>query len=366
MPADAWEAVRQTVLADPARQNELWALDQDAFRRRLTELGAPAQGGWPWDPGPVGIGPGTPVLPQPPPGPGWTLSYLDSRRWPPLVHWVQTGGEPLAAPFHNHDAYSWSRRPLNRFLDVRTPFAALADASGADPAGIVFHMSRCGSTLTSRMLGALPGVLALSEPRAVADVLRFNRFDRAADDAERARRLRAVTAVLAGGARSFVIKTDALSILDLATFRLAFPRTPWVFLYRDPVEVLLSQQRDRAPEMTQGLVDAGAGGQGLSADAFCAQALGQICAAAADGLAQGGRAIAYDDLPDAVETVIAPLFGLEADPRAMRAVTGFNARRGDQAFVDDRAARRAAASDEIKALAARWVAPALARLRPPA
>ena len=246
MSAEAWLAVRQAVLADPALQAELWALDDDAFRRRLIELGAPAEGDWPWDPGPVDIGPGTPVLPQSPPGPGWTLSYLDSRRWPPLVHWVQTGGEPLAAPFHNHDAYSWSRRPLNRFLDVRTPFTALADASGADPAGIIFHMSRCGSTLTSRMLGALPGVLTLSEPRAVADVLRFNRFDRQADAAEQARRLRAVTAVLATrddireGRR---LRTDALAQMGQATY--------------DPAAIEAQLQRGRAlDQKARGQVEA--------------------------------------------------------------------------------------------------------------
>ncbi len=367
MSAEAWLAAREKVLGDPALQVELWSLDEDGLRRRLVALGAPSEGIWPWDPGPAEVGPGAPALPQPPPGPGWTLAYLDSRFWPPLAAWCQTGGENPKAPFHNMDAYAWSRRPLNRFLDVRTPMSALPDYDGPEPAGIIFHMSRCGSTLTSRMLGALPGVLALSEPRAIADVLRYNRFDRGRDPAEQARRLRAVTGVLAGDARTFVIKTDALSVLDLATFRLAFPRTPWVFLYRDPVDVLLSLQRDPAPEMAQGQRDLGARGVGLTADEYCAQALGQICTVAADGLAADGRdncrAVAYEALPHAVTAVIAPLFGLTPDAAAMTAVTGFDARRGDQAFVDDRDARRAGASGEIRKLAAQWVQPALDRLR---
>lgn len=365
MSVEGWLAVRQAVLADPGLQAQLWPLDESAFRRRLVELGSPP-GDWPWDPGQAEVGPGAPLLAQAPQGPGWTLAYLDSRHWPPRAHWLQTGGEAPTAPFHAEDAYAWSRRPLNRFLDVRTPVAALPDGDdGPDPAGIVFHMSRCGSTLTARMLGSLPDVLSLSEPRAIADVLRYNRFDRMAGGAERARRLRAVTTVLAGGAARYVIKADALAIFDLATFREAFPHTPWIFLHRDPLEVLLSQQRDRAPEMSQGLKDLGPQGAGLSEDEFCARALGQICTAAADALAAdgSGQAIAYEDLPQAVADRIAPRFGLTPDRAAMAAVANLNARRGQEAFVDDRTARRAAASDELKALAARWVEPAASRLR---
>jgi hypothetical protein len=369
MSLEAWLKVHAAVLADPDLQARLWPLDEAAFRRQLIELGAPREGGWPWDPGEAEIGPGAPASPQAPPGPGWTLSYIDSRFWPPLAAWCQSGGETPRAPFHTIDAYAWSRRPLNRFLDVRTPMTALPDAADKAgwpaPAGIVFHMSRCGSTLTSRMLGTLPEVLTLSEPRAVCDVLRYNRFDRRADQAEKVRRLRAVAAVLAGGAQTYVIKTDALAILDLATFRLAFPDTPWVFLYRDPVDVLLSQRRDRAPEMEQAQKDMGPPGARLTADEFCAQALGRICAAAADGLAADltARAVAYEDLPEAVIEVIAPLFGLAVDRDAMAAVSSFNARRGEQVFIDEGAARRAAAGEDIKALAERWVKPALERLR---
>lgn len=364
MSIEAWLTVRQAVLADPRLQAEFWNMEEAAFRLRLAELGAPS-GDWPWDPGHAEVGPGAPVLSQIPPGPGWTLGLLDSRHWPPLAHWLQTGGEAPTAPFHAEDAYAWSRRPLNRFLDVRTPVTALPEAQGADPAGIIFHMSRCGSTLTSRMLGSLPGVLSLSEPRAIADVLRYNRFDRRADGAERARRLRAVTAALAGGARTFVIKADALAILDLATFREAFPRTPWIFLHRDPLEVLLSQQRDRAPEMSQALKDLGSQGAGLSEDEFCARALGRICAAAAEALAAdgAGQAIAYEDLPEAVFDRIAPLFGLTPDATSMAAIARLDARRGQATFVDDRAARRAAAGAELRALADRWVEPEAARLR---
>jgi hypothetical protein len=43
----------------------------------------------------------------------------------------------------------------------------------------------------------------------------------------------------AGETRLF-LKLDCWHMRDLPLFRRAFPNTPWVFLYRDPVEVLVS------------------------------------------------------------------------------------------------------------------------------
>jgi hypothetical protein len=97
-------------------------------------------------------------------------------------------------------------------------------------------------------------------------------------------------------------------------------------------------------------------------DEYCARVLGAICTVAADS---GVLAIAYDQLPGAVETIIAPLFGLrpgQADRQAMTAIAGLNARRGDRWCANQQAARRLTADPELTALAAQWVAPALARL----
>ena len=36
---------------------------------------------------------------------------------------------------------------------------------------------------------------------------------------------------------------DALPSKQLPLFRAAFPKTPWIFIYRDPVEVMVSLLR---------------------------------------------------------------------------------------------------------------------------
>jgi hypothetical protein len=372
MSTEAWETLRARVLASPDLTAELWRLSEPAaFRARLNELGAPAEGSWPWDGGPLMLPPRTParLLAGPPPGPGWTVSHLDQFASPPTLHWRQTGGQTPVAPFYASDLQIWSRHPLNRFLDLRTPLTALDGATEGAPAGLIFHMSRCGSTLVSRMLAQVDGVLAFSEPPVLGNLLRARRFNPALSEADCARWLRAAVGILvqAAGGGETVVKLEAGAMLHLPLLRLAFPRTPWIFLHRDPVDVLLSQARERSSEMLAGVVETALPlPLDLAPDDYCARTLGAICDAAAEGVARaGGTAIAYESLPKAVETVIGPLFGLSiqpADQMRMARITTQNARRGDQPFVDDRAARRAGAGDEIRALAARWVAPALAAL----
>ena len=51
-----------------------------------------------------------------------------------------------------------------------------------------------------------------------------------------------------GRERHYFIKLDSWHTLALPLFRRAFPSVPWVFLYRDPVEVLVSQMRQRGAQ----------------------------------------------------------------------------------------------------------------------
>jgi len=57
--------------------------------------------------------------------------------------------------------------PFNQLFCDRTPLAALGDYAASNPGiapdGFIFHVSRCGSTLVSQMLAALPDSIVLSE-----------------------------------------------------------------------------------------------------------------------------------------------------------------------------------------------------------
>ncbi len=76
--------------------------------------------------------------------------------------------------------------------------------------------------------------------------------------------------------------------------------------------------------------------------------------------------VGYDSLPDAIWQRIAPHFGIELDAgmrERVAQVAGRDAKSPGHAFRPDGAAKRARASAEVRDAAARWVTPALERVR---
>jgi len=83
------------------------------------------------------------------------------------VEWAHFAGAPLAQPFYTESARRALARPLNQLIRFRTaPDDFVGNARPKEslpPDGFIFHMSRCGSTLVSQMLAALPGTILVSE-----------------------------------------------------------------------------------------------------------------------------------------------------------------------------------------------------------
>jgi quercetin dioxygenase-like cupin family protein len=172
---------------------------------------------------------------------------------PDGLWWRRLGERPFSEPFFS-DTFR-HQPPAERqlcFSDWRA--TALPDALA--PTAFIFHVSRCGSTLLTQMLATLPACVALSEPPVLDDFLRRREgVDAAADIV----RLRALVHALGQRRdprqRHLVIKLDSWHLRDLALFRSAFPDTPMVFLYREPLQVLASHRRQRGPQMLPGLID---------------------------------------------------------------------------------------------------------------
>ncbi len=158
--------------------------------------------------------------------------------------------------------------------------------------------------------------------------------------------------------------------MALPLFTRVFPDVPWVFLYRDPVEVLMSQAREPGPQMVRQITPPTL--YGLDSDAsepdlaYTARALRRICSAAAEALSsRRGLAINYRDLPDAVEARILPHFGIEPDDgerAAFRSAASFNAKMPEVAFAADSAAKQAAAPPALRVLADRTLRDVIGRL----
>jgi hypothetical protein len=301
-----------------------------------------------------------------------TAAYLDG--WMPMrvyagertlmVDWCLTRSDRLTDPFFEQTVERCLRRPFNLAFRRQTTVEELEALSPPDMgpavAGLIFHMSRCGSTLVAQMLAALDEHAVISEAGPVDGVLRAP----APSIDVCARRLRALVTAIGRSqgehARRVFVKFDAWHARALQVVRLAFPDTPWIFLYRDPVEVLASQAREPGLQTVPGGLPAALFGidpaevATMAHREYGARVVAAICAAALEHRDEAAMFLNYRHLPDAIEQVAAH-FGIDAsdDPLAqMLRVAQQDAKTPSLPFTR----RDSRATDDVRRLANDWLA----------
>lgn len=335
---------RALVLADEALQLDLARIDDPgAFVARALDLAG------------SGLSAGDlaeAIRPDPVGGLRIATTIVNASTWPPpqwlpvlavgfAIDWAHFAGAPLAEPFFSASARRAIDRPFNRLFRHVTAlgdFIGHAEAEGSlAPDGFIFHMSRCGSTLVAQMLAALPGTIVVSEAPPLDAVVPLGSPDA----------LQTMVAALgrkrAGNERRYFVKLDFAHALALPLFRAAFPATPWVFLYRDPIEVLASQMQARGLQ-TFGFPD-------LPAEEGCAAALAAVCHAALAELEKGdGLAVNHADLPEGIDGILGH-FGIAcgaAERALMAPASRRNAKAPGLAFAADAEAKRQAATVAVR------------------
>jgi hypothetical protein len=229
-------------------------------------------------------------------------------------------------------------------------------------------MSRCGSTLVSQTLAALPSNLVVSEASPIDTVVQASQWRPDLDAQRHAAWLNAIVGAFGqqrgGDERRYFVKLDCWHTLALPLFRRAFPAVPWVFLYRDPVEVLASQMSQPGTQM----LPSGIGpnlygiersyGPGTAED-YYARVLAKVCAPVLRHYGEGGGLLVnYRELPEALFTAILPHFGVtgdEADRAAMIEATRYDAKSPGMAFTPDSEVKQRGASAATRAAAERWL-----------
>lgn len=311
---------------------------------------------------------------------GWVPLFLSSRGSQAAVEWGYMGNERYTEPFCQGTLHKLAAKPFNQLFRRQSGLELLLERAHTHPGlplgGMVFHMSRCGSTLAAQWLAALPDSVVLSEPEPMDTLLQW--LTPYAGDSG-AEYIRALLAAMGqprrDGDRRLYLKTDCWHINHIERLLAAYPDTPWVFLYRDPVEVLVSQQRQPALYLIPGSMNA----HGLNPPAELhsdplghgAWILSTILDTARRAMERHGNGLLlnYAELPQALETGLAVHFGVDltgADREALVAASGRHSKQQHLAFQPDAAEKRAAADERVLALSARWLdAPyrALERLR---
>lgn len=245
---------------------------------------------------------------------------------------------------------------------------------GAAPQGFVFHMSRCGSTLIAQMLAAAERNIVLSEAAPLDSVLRAHHRDPGIADDERVAWLRGLVGAFGqrrtGGEEHLFVKFDCWNIAELPIVQRAFPDVPWIFLYRDPLEVLASHLRTPGgwtfpavlPPAALGL-EAAAGE--MPHQEYLLRALARICELAlVHRGSPGGLPVNYVQLPEAGWGLLPEHFGVcykEEDLNRMRTAARYHAKTPGIPFAAD-AEKRNAVSAPLRELSARRLDPLLLQL----
>jgi hypothetical protein len=299
------------------------------------------------------------------------LRWSDAR---PRVDWCYRGVARFREPFFDQTIGKCLADPFNRLFRYQTPLDALEEYAaahpGISPTGLIFHMSRCGSTLVAQMLAALPQTIVLSEADPIDAVLRSHLQHPAATDDQRILWLRWMVSALGQpwhGETAYVIKFDSWNIIDLPLIQRAFPGVPCVFVYRDPIEVLVSHQRQRGRHMVPGLLEPelfdldAASAQQMRLEEYGGHVLAHICRTGVRYARTGAcRPINYQQLPDAVCEQLLDLFRIPYtldDLARMRHVTQFHAKNPSFYFANDSAAKHHEATDLTRELAHQRLAP---------
>jgi hypothetical protein len=130
--------------------------------------------------------------------------------------------------------------PVNLLLRPQTRLARIEgglEVAETVPAGFIFHVSRCGSTLVSGCLSELGHAAVLSESPLLTDVL--------LDPGLGAARNRLLPVLLdlqtrALASSKLVVKWNAWDLFYWPLIRSLYPDVPVLMLFRDPLEVLAS------------------------------------------------------------------------------------------------------------------------------
>jgi hypothetical protein len=311
---------------------------------------------------------------------GWIPVRISWEQSRPIVEWRYVGDTRFTEPFFEQTISAGLRHPFSRLFCLRTPIDALAQLHaarpGVEPSGFVFHMSRCGSTLVAQMLTALPQMLVIAEAEPIDAVLRANFQDAGLTDERRIAWLRWMVSALGQPrgepTKHYVIKFDSWNVLDLPLIRQAFPAVPWVFVYREPVEVLVSHRRQPGSQMVPGMLEPGL--LGLDAALIGRMPLGEYHAAVLERFcraavrcyrASAGRLVDYRQLPAVVWSSLLDFFKIQytaADVARMRDIAQFHAKNPALFFEADTEAKQSAASDHLREIAHRYLKPVYEQL----
>jgi hypothetical protein len=298
----------------------------------------------------------------------------------PGLQWMDMSGVSLAEPFFQQtvERLRDGRRELFTEFDVLLQLEKQLDS--VPPTGFIFHSSRCGSTLVSNACRAINNSIVLSEANAIDKLIArlitdpgdvktslYSVFLRGVVHALAQRR--------AGNEEHLFIKFACCSFALIEQVKRIWPNVPWLFLYRDPVETIVSNLNDVPPWLLDNdrRVLASITGASpaevaeMSLEELCARTIGSLFSTA-HRLANGDELLLnYKQLSVPVISSVLRFFKVSPSATELETIEHgsqiYSKEAGaKRAFVADTEAKQKFASEAVREAAAKWAAGPYQRL----
>ncbi|MFN2529821.1 MAG: hypothetical protein ABR555_00840 [Pyrinomonadaceae bacterium] len=311
----------------------------------------------------------------------------DLRGWLPIDAVVYDGrpgivlmdmrGVELIEPFF-HQSVDRFRAETSDMKECLTDLDALIQlekiTSSLVPAGFIFHSSRCGSTTVTNALKKIDGAIVIAEAPVLDKLIGrfFTDADSAVKEALYSVFLRGAVAAFgqprSANERHLIIKFSCQSVGQLDRILRIWPNVPWLFLYRDPLETIVSNI-EVMPDWLLGKADARilsaiAGADERERPTMC---LEELCARAIGSFYDTAQRLAndkclllnYNELSIRAVERIAEFFKLSISDHELAAIElslRNYSKDSSREFTDDSEAKQSTASPLIRKLVSKWAA----------
>lgn len=284
---------------------------------------------------------------------------------------------PLAEPFFQQTvdrvrSENGNRRELFTGFDTLLQLEKTLDS--VPPTGFIFHSSRCGSTLVANACRAIHGAIVLSEPNALDKLVARLITDAPQHSPKSAIYsvfIRGLVHALAqrrtGNEQHLFIKFACCSFSQIDRIRRIWPNVPWLFLYRDPIETIVSNMKSVPPWLVDedrrvlasitGVPPAEVAA--MSLEELCARTIGSFYLTAHRLANDGGMLLNYSQLSVSVITSVLQFFNVspateEIETIARTSRTYSKVASATRAFVADAHAKQQEASTLVREMAGAW------------
>jgi len=245
---------------------------------------------------------------------------------------------------------------------------------------VAFHESRCGSTLVANSMIAMDPVKHRTYSEAAPPIKAYFICDDNFETCSQQQSVAILKDTMYMMSRTddhreerVFFKFQSMISTVISTFQMAFPDVPWMYVYREPVQVLMSHYKDdptmkrtictkfrRSPSRDMYRIAEQHGRRGpqdLAGIEFCAAHISVLTESAVNNLNDMAIPVAYDQLPNALwEKIMPKIFGrpleqfeidnLEAISKSYSKAGTHADRKGE--YKDDSKKKAEHAPDEVR------------------